>query len=1317
MAEGDFDIRAIISANTSNFEKGMKSAQTSLNSVSKSIEGVQKLLKSAFSLVGITASVGAVVNFGKKAVTSADEANKRFNILANTIKATGASTWTSVEELDKMAKAYAESTDYSVAEVEKMQSVLLGFRNITGDTFQEASDAIMDMATVMGMDLTSAVQTVGKALDDPVKGLDSLRRQGFQFTDEQKAELAQLIKNGDQLKAQKIILDELATTYGGASKAGQSAFARLQHTMDAFRENIGNKLMPVVNTVMDKMSESMNRVTSIINSADFDRFVSIVVNVGNKIKGVLENISGEIKRTFDSIKATVNSVDFGPFMKIMDTLVALVQKTFSEIKQNIQNSFATFSELKERMGIFTDALDLDKIVNIINTVVDVFVFLRDEIKSVGDEIRKLIFDNIVKIWNYIKQVFENSNDALMNSESSIKSWGDFFYETFNNIFKIFQDLFGSIKAILTGDWEVAWEYAKLAVMRMADNVLNALSTIMNAFPKMVNKIIDGVNAIISGINKIREWLGDDPLGLVKSFESVDLSESSGLNAKITQAEKKIEELTGKSADISIKQLQGISKVASGFTQRFIKDITDTTNVVGANADQRKKYEVSSYQGIENEAENTYKIISDWDLKLLNQQLDDLKEYSGKYHDISLQLIEAERQKALEADKTGADTEKINKYYNKQIEKENKRHIKAVLKQIGSILGKVSDTIKNIASKTLNGIKSIISSMKSIFTFSINLDPDEAIVNLLKFEDKILTFFVETLPKLPSYLESAIQSIIVLIDNLISSIDFNKIYDDLQKMIDVIISNLPSAFSKIITTITGLLKTISDVIENNVDKISDFLSEMIEGFIENLPSIMNSVTTIISSLITSLLNVIGKNLPSLLKAINDFLPTLLEKISGILTKIGEIIIENIPTLVQIIFQVVGSLIKEFPKILSKIIEAIPALILGIVESLPKFFEEDLPIFIKGMVELIPTIVKALVQLTVEIITHLPEIVVSIITGLIKAFTEVNWWQVIKDIFQGFIDGFKKLFGINSPSTVFEGFGTNIFQGLMNGLKGIGDWLIGIFTTALNGIKKIFANIGDWAKGVWNNIKSGFDNVGDWFSTTFSNARDKTKEAFSNMKSWASNVWGDIKSGFGNVGDWFSSTFSDACSKMKNAFSGVKDWFKNLFTNIFDNAKSLASKAIDGISDTAQKIGGGAKNVAEKVWDGVTDVAEKVWDGVTNVASNVGNAVASGAKAVGEVASKIGNSIAKGIKNIFGFATGTQSAPRGLAIVGEKGPELVKFRGGEQVVNNTNTQKLLSGTGSSNNNFSIVFNNTKDTTAYTMMRELKQYNRQMAINGII
>ena len=90
---------------------------------------------------------------------------------------------------------------------------------------------------------------------------------------------------------------------------------------------------------------------------------------------------------------------------------------------------------------------------------------------------------------------------------------------------------------------------------------------------------------------------------------------------------------------------------------------------------------------------------------------------------------------------------------------------------------------------------------------------------------------------------------------------------------------------------------------------------------------------------------------------------------------------------------------------------------------------------------------------------------------------------------------------------------------------------------------------------------------------------------------------------------------------------------------------------------------------------------------------------------------------GIPHIPELATGTDNAQRGIALVGEAGPELVRFNGGEQVLNNRNTQKALAGIGSGGSVFNVTFNNTQDTTAFAMMSQLRQYNRVMAINGVI
>lgn len=177
---------------------------------------------------------------------------KAIRLVEATLRATGAAAWISKDEVLALSEELEALSGVGKEEIRTMETVLLGFKNIKGDNFKEAALQIMNMATVMEMDLTSAAQAVGKALDDPVAGINSLTRQGFRFSESQKTLLESMVATGHIAEAQKIILDELATTYGGAAEAaGSTATAvktKLGAAIDGNNEQIGryiaNSLKP-----------------------------------------------------------------------------------------------------------------------------------------------------------------------------------------------------------------------------------------------------------------------------------------------------------------------------------------------------------------------------------------------------------------------------------------------------------------------------------------------------------------------------------------------------------------------------------------------------------------------------------------------------------------------------------------------------------------------------------------------------------------------------------------------------------------------------------------------------------------------------------------------------------------------------------------------------------------------------------------------------------------------------------------------------------------------------------------------------------------
>jgi phage-related protein len=141
----------------------------------------------------------------------------------------------------------------------------------------------------------------------------------------------------------------------------------------------------------------------------------------------------------------------------------------------------------------------------------------------------------------------------------------------------------------------------------------------------------------------------------------------------------------------------------------------------------------------------------------------------------------------------------------------------------------------------------------------------------------------------------------------------------------------------------------------------------------------------------------------------------------------------------------------------------------------------------------------------------------------------------------------------------------------------------------------------------------------------------------------------------------------------------------------------------------------------LFDAIVAIGKGLWDGITSIFTKLGEWISSWWnniwKTVGGWFSNIGNNIGNWWKGLWGYATGTNNATSGLHLVGEAGPELIDFRGGERVYNASNTEKILSNAGSGGNSFNVTFNNTQDTTAYAMMKQLKLYQTQLAINGVL
>ncbi len=147
------------------------------------------------------------------------------------VRSTGAAAGFTAEQLHEQARGLAFATLQSTEGVMAAQQVMLSFRKVSGETFTRATELAADLATVTGTDLKSSVTQLGKALEDPVQGINAMTRSGVSFTQAQKDVIKSMVETGDVAGAQKLILDELANQYGGVARAEAMGLAGAQDTL------------------------------------------------------------------------------------------------------------------------------------------------------------------------------------------------------------------------------------------------------------------------------------------------------------------------------------------------------------------------------------------------------------------------------------------------------------------------------------------------------------------------------------------------------------------------------------------------------------------------------------------------------------------------------------------------------------------------------------------------------------------------------------------------------------------------------------------------------------------------------------------------------------------------------------------------------------------------------------------------------------------------------------------------------------------------------------------------------------------------------
>ena len=286
----------------------------------------------------------------------------------------------------------------------------------------------------------------------------------------------------------------------------------------------------------------------------------------------------------------------------------------------------------------------------------------------------------------------------------------------------------------------------------------------------------------------------------------------------------------------------------------------------------------------------------------------------------------------------------------------------------------------------------------------------------------------------------------------------------------------------------------------------------------------------------------------------------------------------------------------------------------------------------------------------------DLVKGLFDGIVEGLGNFKDW-INKTLVEPFVNFFKELFGIHSPSKVMKDLGGYITDGLLNGVsdkisdvlkvfsdlwgdiqdvfKNIGSWFKSKFESAYAKITNAFKDMGKWASGKWKNISDAFKNANTWFKSKFDIAYTKLTNAFKNIGTWASERWSDISNVFKDIGKWFKTKFETAYTNLTTAFknlgtwagerwkdisSSFKDvgkWFKTKFetaysnlTGAFKDSKKWAEDRWDDISGAFSTVKSFFETKGKQIASGIKSGWSSTWESFSKWLSSIPNKLSSG-----------------------------------------------------------------------------------------------------------
>lgn len=523
-------------------------ASAVLGGIGSAIAGVGKV-GLAVAGGGIAALGGALV----AGVMDARDAAKVMAVTEQTIKTMGGASGVSAQHVADFAASLSAAAGKSLfgdSQIQEASNLLLTFGEIKGETLDLATVLTTDLATALGGAPRDHAMMLGKALNDPVKGITALGKAGLTFSEEQKAAIAAMVETDNIAGAQSIIIAELNKQVGGQAEAAAKAdggWAQFKDRLGEAAETVGALLLPALNLAVGFLNDSVMPTVEAVASL----FASAFGEGGGGFNALLKGIQ------------QLTGIDLSPFVAAIQGLVPVVMgaiqpiiAAFTDAKNPVDGFLSVLAQISPTFALVKAALDaaLPPIQTIITTVFGIIggfltahgakisadlTFAWQQIQAIvnavippiqaiistvfgliaaflqehGAEIQAtlqmawdtialviqaalaLIKATIVPAVKFIASLLSAHSTEIKNILSI--AWG-IIRTVITTVLGVIQGIIRTVLAVIKGDWQGAWT----AIKGVAQTIWEGIKTLLKLNLDLITAIFklawDGIKAYFSG---------------------------------------------------------------------------------------------------------------------------------------------------------------------------------------------------------------------------------------------------------------------------------------------------------------------------------------------------------------------------------------------------------------------------------------------------------------------------------------------------------------------------------------------------------------------------------------------------------------------------------------------------------------------------------------------------------------------------------------------------------------------------------------------------------------------------------------------------